>query len=264
MANFEKPSGASLERWTKELSRQEIVIGEYEYVALFGGDGTSNRLSVKANNPSIVSVKEEDPIGENHRVFKLSGLNTGNAMIEAKNSSGSVWAFMQTEVISWKPLKRYGPKIGFNGRFPDKYLPKLRGGIELAWTYYSRANFRNRFAEVIGGAAQVGGKRRHFLNPDSFGIALNRMILNYADNTNYPAVKSEISKEDIRDWIAGFTNTSNLTDVYIRGKRLEESEKLVGDTIIHESEHVSGLPGGFAEIVSVSFEAEFGIKRYNL
>ena len=294
MANFEKPAGASVERWTAGLRRQEIVLLEYEYVALYGGDGASRPLSVSANDPSVVSVEEVDPIDSLHRIFKLSGAKLGNAMIEARDDSdlkridkqlatrvisdeyraelekqraeigsGVVWAFMQCEVISWKPIAKKGPRIGSDGRFPNTYMLPLRKGIALAWTYYERADFRKRFAEIIGKAAAIGGKKRRFLNPDSFGIALNAMILNYADNSYNGLLKSEMAKENPRDWIAGYTNTSNLTDVYIRSKRLEESDKLIGDTIVHESEHVAGLPGDIiAELVSAAFELEFGIQRY--
>jgi len=87
MANFEKPAGASLERWTAGIGRQEIVLGGYEYVALYGGDGTSHPLSVSANDPSVVNVKEIDPLDGPHRVFKLSGAKLGNAMIEARADS---------------------------------------------------------------------------------------------------------------------------------------------------------------------------------
>src|ERR1700730_14052193 len=327
MANFEKPAGASVERWTAGLRRQEIVLLEYEYVALYGGDGASRPLSVSANDPSVVSVEEVDPIDSLHRIFKLSGAKLGNAMIEARDDSdlkridkqlatrvisdeyraelekqrteiasgadlkridkqlatrvisdeyraelekqraeigsGVVWAFMQCEVISWKPIAKKGPRIGSDGRFPNTYMLPLRKGIALAWTYYERADFRKRFAEIIGKAAAIGGKKRRFLNPDSFWLALNAMILNYADNSYNGLLKSEMAKENPRDWIAGYTNTSNLTDVYIRSKRLEESDKLIGDTIVHESEHVAGLPGDIiAELVSAAFELEFGIQRY--
>ena len=75
-------------------------------------------------------------------------------------ASGSVWAFMQCEVITWKPIAKKGPRIGFDGRVPGKYMLPLRKGIALAWTYYERADFRKRFADIIGRAAAIEGDFR--------------------------------------------------------------------------------------------------------
>ena len=265
MAHFLKPPGTSEARWRPDLSRQEVVVGEFEHVALFGGDAQGQPLVVVSNDPNVLIVLEEPPLDGSHRVFRLTGAMPGNAMVEARNLFGQVWAFMQVQVVPWRALHRTGPRDGNDGQIPEGMRPRLQAGVMVAWELDGNALFRRDFAALVGTTMTVNqplGPGR-FVNCDAFALALNAMTVHRANTTRHPAVWAEIAAEAPASWIAGYTDPHARTNVYLRDRRLAETATLVGHTLVHEAMHVAGMPGDpLAEVAAAATEARYGIRRY--
>lgn len=104
MANFLKPSDADPRGYDAGINKQTVDVGEASDVALWGGGDGGERLQVALNDPSVAEVTEGAPDGVDLRRFTAKGLKLGNAMLEAKDGQGHVWAFMQIEVATPPPL----------------------------------------------------------------------------------------------------------------------------------------------------------------
>jgi hypothetical protein len=99
MANFLKPPGVDPKGYDKGSNRQTVALNHYATVALWGGGTGGEKLRVALNDPSIALIEERSPQVD-LRAFRVTGVNVGNAMLEAKNSQGAVWAFMQIQVTA--------------------------------------------------------------------------------------------------------------------------------------------------------------------
>lgn len=95
MAKFIKPPGIDKKGWDEKLRRQQIGVSRYATLGLQDGAG----LSVTPNDPSVARVVEQAKQG-NLRIFRATGLKGGFAMLEAKDSRGTVQAFMQIQVLA--------------------------------------------------------------------------------------------------------------------------------------------------------------------
>ncbi|HET6280671.1 MAG TPA: hypothetical protein VFH73_06895 [Polyangia bacterium] len=98
MANFLKGPGMSNEGYDRGINRQILQIGKSSPIALWGGGPGNDRLVVNLNDPKIGVVVEKGQLDAATRTFDLVARSAGHAMVEAKASDGSVWAFMQLEV----------------------------------------------------------------------------------------------------------------------------------------------------------------------
>lgn len=104
MANFLKPTDADPRGYDASLNKQTVDVAEASDVALWGGGDGGERLLVALNDPSVAEVTEGTQAGVDLRRFTVKGLKLGNAMLEAKDGQGHVWAFMQIEVATPPPL----------------------------------------------------------------------------------------------------------------------------------------------------------------
>ncbi|MFZ5890030.1 MAG: L,D-transpeptidase [Myxococcota bacterium] len=95
MPKFVKPPWIDKQGWDEGLRRQQIGVSRYSTLGLSDGSG----LNVAPNDPSVVRVVEQASQG-GLRVFRATGLKGGFAMLEAKDSRGTVQAFMQIQVLA--------------------------------------------------------------------------------------------------------------------------------------------------------------------
>jgi lipoprotein-anchoring transpeptidase ErfK/SrfK len=93
MPAFLKPAGIDLTGYDRALNRQTITVNRYATVGLRDGAG----LKVAQNNRTVAAVAEQ-PARDGLRVFRVTGHKAGYSMLEARNSSGAVAAFMQIQV----------------------------------------------------------------------------------------------------------------------------------------------------------------------
>lgn len=103
MANFFKRDGSDKRGYDASLNKQYIEASRTSDVALWGGADSGEKLLVALNDPSIGGVTETPPDPPDLRYFVVRGDRVGSAMLEAKNSQGAVWAFMQVEVVEALP-----------------------------------------------------------------------------------------------------------------------------------------------------------------
>jgi lipoprotein-anchoring transpeptidase ErfK/SrfK len=102
MPSFVKPPWIDKGGWDEGLKRQTVHVNHYATVGLTLDSG-GQTLIVTSNNPSVAKV-EEQPQKGGLRIFRVTGLNVASSgidysMLEAKNSTGTVQAFMQIQVI---------------------------------------------------------------------------------------------------------------------------------------------------------------------
>jgi len=94
MPTFIKPPGIDKQGWDEYPKRQSIGVSRYATIGLSDGAG----LNVSLNNASVARVAELAAQG-NLRIFRVTASKGGNAMLEAKDSRGSVQAYMQIQVL---------------------------------------------------------------------------------------------------------------------------------------------------------------------
>jgi len=56
-------------------------------------------LKVASNNPGIIDLIEQGALNPNVRVLSLVGKKAGTTMVEARAKTGSVWAYVQVQVL---------------------------------------------------------------------------------------------------------------------------------------------------------------------
>ena len=93
MPEFLKPPWIDLTGYDRGLNRQTVTVNRYATVGLRDGAG----LKVAQNNPTVATVAEQAG-RDGLRVFRVTGSKPGYSMLEARNASGAVAAFMQIQV----------------------------------------------------------------------------------------------------------------------------------------------------------------------
>lgn len=119
MAQFLKPPWIDLTGYDRGLNRQTVTVGKYATVGLKEGVG----LKVAQNNPAMATVTEQ-PSRDGLRVFRVNGVKAGYSMLEARNTSGAVVAFMQIQVKDGS-----GKKIVV--RLGNQTVEALDGGLRV-------------------------------------------------------------------------------------------------------------------------------------
>jgi len=99
MAHFFKSDSSDKRGYDASLNKQFIEMGRTSDVTLFGGGEAGEKLVVALNDSTVGRATETPPTPPDLRTFVVRGDRVGNAMLEAKNSQGAVWAFMQIEVV---------------------------------------------------------------------------------------------------------------------------------------------------------------------
>ena len=99
MANFYKEKGMDAGGYDAGLNRQQVGVGRSSMIALFGGDADGSPLKVASNNPGIIDLHEQGALNPNVRVLSLVGKKAGTTMVEARAKTGSVWAYVQVQVL---------------------------------------------------------------------------------------------------------------------------------------------------------------------
>ena len=110
MASFFKPAGSDLHGFDPGTNKQALGIGNSSTVALALEEVTSAPLTIRLNDPSVATVTETPSSNEDVRNFRISGVASGHAMLEAKDSNGIVLGFMQIEVakpMSWREVMQH-------------------------------------------------------------------------------------------------------------------------------------------------------------
>jgi lipoprotein-anchoring transpeptidase ErfK/SrfK len=93
MSEFLKPPWIDLTGYDRGLNRQTLTVKHYATVGLKDGVG----LTVSQNNAAVATVAEQSS-RDGLRVFKVTGVKAGYSMLEARNNTGTVVAFMQIQV----------------------------------------------------------------------------------------------------------------------------------------------------------------------
>lgn len=93
MPAFLKPPGIDLAGYDRALNRQTVTVSHYATVGLRDGTG----LKVAQNNPTVAAVVEQGA-RNGLRIFRVTGNRAGYSMLEARNATGAVAAFMQIQV----------------------------------------------------------------------------------------------------------------------------------------------------------------------
>jgi hypothetical protein len=150
--NFIKPPDADQTGYDPGVNRQTLGIERVSEMALTG-EGVKD-LTVAPNNTGCVDVTEPVSGSDTQRRFRLTGLSDGDAMLEAKDATGTVVAFMQVHV--GMPPPSLGPPVSAAPRtagrsatavdptlrtspFPAPYVtfssstdPKLQAALDFA------------------------------------------------------------------------------------------------------------------------------------
>ncbi len=109
MANFFKSDTSDRRGYDASVNKQYLLVGQISDVTLWGGGDDDEKLAIALNDPSVAKCNET-PLDQPHlRCFLVRGDRLGNAMLEARSSTESVWAFMQIEVVEAIPLT--GPPV---------------------------------------------------------------------------------------------------------------------------------------------------------
>jgi hypothetical protein len=119
MAEFLKPPWIDLLGYDKGLNRQTVTVKHYATVGLRDGSG----LNVAQNNPSVATVAEQ-LLRSGLRIFRVTGASVGYSMLEARDASGMVRAFMQIRCKD-ASSKRIVVKVG------DQTVEALEGGLRV-------------------------------------------------------------------------------------------------------------------------------------
>jgi GH24 family phage-related lysozyme (muramidase) len=104
MAHFFKGPNSDRRGYDASLNKQYVELDLVSDIVLFGGGDEKEKLTVVFNDPSIGHVTEIPPDPPDLRYFVVHGDRLGHAMLEARNSKGHVWAFMQVEVVVSVPV----------------------------------------------------------------------------------------------------------------------------------------------------------------
>jgi hypothetical protein len=94
-------------------SEQVILMGRFKDVGVWGGDFSGKDLAVTSSS-AAVKVERKDRKGE-VRIWRITALSTGEALIEARTTSPpvSVWDAFQVKVVdeSWPPKPSFAPLV---------------------------------------------------------------------------------------------------------------------------------------------------------
>ena len=101
---FLKPSEGDQRGYDRGVNKQKVGVGESSEVALSGAGENRERLTVGPNDASVAEVTETASARPDQRRFSVKGTKLGNAMLEARDSKGGVWAYMQIEVAKAGPI----------------------------------------------------------------------------------------------------------------------------------------------------------------
>jgi len=182
-------------------------------------------------------------------------------MIEAKNSEGAVWAFIQVAVK--KAIRRKGgPQLGQDGPIPSKYAAHVRAAIEIAW----RLDKNPKFVEVFRNTVAKLSNRN--LTSEIYSTALNKMVINHAETSKDRRIIQELKsdaeakKKDPLYQSAPALSFKDATNIWIRDFSLAKGQRVIAANIIHEAVHLVGAPGDpIAEIAIDAIHNEAGLPR---
>ena len=133
MADFRKLSSSDARGYDERLNLQKLDILRSSDIALWGGDGEGGALRVALNDPSVARVTELSQFrggGPNVRLFQVTGLKVGHAVLEARDRKGNVWAFMQIKVL--EPSSSTVADMEYDGqtlRWADVGMFKATSGL---------------------------------------------------------------------------------------------------------------------------------------
>lgn len=125
---FFKPSDADQTGYDPGVNRQTLGVQRVSEVALFGEGSAA--LVVRPNDSSVVDIAEPASASTSERRFRLTGTKEGDAMLEAKERSGAVVAFMQVHVA--KPPPSLGPPISAGTRTDGNSKTKVHAALRTS------------------------------------------------------------------------------------------------------------------------------------
>jgi hypothetical protein len=145
MPSFVKPPWIDKGGWDEGLKRQTVHVNHYATVGLTLDSG-GQTLIVTSNNPSVAKV-EEQPQKGGLRIFRVTGLNVASggidySMLEAKNSTGTVQAFIQIQVIGPAGKK----KISIFPTVPGTFHISRKDRVHRSAKYNAQMNFAMFFS----------------------------------------------------------------------------------------------------------------------
>jgi hypothetical protein len=131
MANFQKTPNDKTTRLDTSVGRLVLMLEEKVQIDLFGGGPSGEDLVVGLNDPTIAAVSDE-PIKRNGqlRTYEVQGIQSGNAMLEARKGqpSGTSGPIMISNIGKYWP-NFAGEKVNT----VDEATALLRAGSPLVF-----------------------------------------------------------------------------------------------------------------------------------